>query len=281
MKIDQYYRRVFNENDICEELYCNPEIDISKYNLEDNQLYNKAVTINYSDIGKLQQLPEIDVSPDEWHRQNQQSWIMPDKYQQFDIAEWVLLQCNNEAEIQRAGAELIIYAERNLLDMLCYLKYLVDIMQENNIVWGVGRGSSVASFVLYKIGVHRINSLYYDLNFDEFGQVSASIANAEIIGFSQDYQLQFNRATSVESIINGAVLSGITITSLEADGSLSNNITVLYSDCNASESVDGIPSGELRGLLDLRDTELPKLTDQLDNFVFTYANEFNSIHNTK
>lgn len=168
MKIDQYYRRVFNENDICEELYCNPEIDISKYNLEDNQLYNKAVTINYSDIGKLQQLPEIDVLPDEWHRQNQQSWIMPDKYQQFDIAEWVLLQCNNEAEIQRAGAELLIYAERNLLDMLCYLKYLVDIMQENNIVWGVGRGSSVASFVLYKIGVHRINSLFYDLNFDEF-----------------------------------------------------------------------------------------------------------------
>ena len=93
---------------------------------------------------------------------------MPEKYQQFDIAEWVLMQCSNEEELQRAGAELLIYAERNLLDMLCYLKYLIDTIQENNIVWGVGRGSSVASFVLYKIRVHRINSLYYDLDFNEF-----------------------------------------------------------------------------------------------------------------
>jgi DNA polymerase III alpha subunit len=167
-KIDQYHRRVFNEHDICKVLYCNPEADVSKYNLENNQLHNRAIKTNYSDLEKLKQLPEIEVSPEKWHQQNQQSWIMPDKYRQFDIAEWVLLQCNGEAEIQRAGAELLIYAERNLLDMLCYLKYLVDTMQENNIVWGVGRGSSVASFVLYKIGVHRINSLFYDLNFDEF-----------------------------------------------------------------------------------------------------------------
>ena len=32
-------------------------------------------------------------------------------------------------------------------------------MRENNIVWGVGRGSPVASYVLFLIGVHRINSI--------------------------------------------------------------------------------------------------------------------------
>jgi DNA polymerase III alpha subunit len=52
--------------------------------------------------------------------------------------------------------------------LLKYLKYLVDTMRENNIVWGVGRGSSVASFVLFLLEVHRINSLYYDLSIDEF-----------------------------------------------------------------------------------------------------------------
>jgi DNA polymerase III alpha subunit len=41
-------------------------------------------------------------------------------------------------------------------------------MRDNNIVWGVGRGSSIASFVLYLIGIHRINSLYYDLSINEF-----------------------------------------------------------------------------------------------------------------
>jgi DNA polymerase III alpha subunit len=52
--------------------------------------------------------------------------------------------------------------------LLQYLKYLVDTMRKNNVVWGVGRGSSVASFVLFIIGIHRINSLYYDLSIDEF-----------------------------------------------------------------------------------------------------------------
>lgn len=168
MKIDQYHRRLLTEREVCDILYRNPDTDLSKYNLVENQTHNNAVRINYSDIGTLDKLLEIDVTPEQWHQTNQQTWLMPEKYQQFDIAEWVLGQCSNETEVQRAGAELLIYAERNLLDMLCYLKYLVDTMQENNIVWGVGRGSSVASFVLYKIGVHRINSLYYDLDFNEF-----------------------------------------------------------------------------------------------------------------
>jgi DNA polymerase III alpha subunit len=41
-------------------------------------------------------------------------------------------------------------------------------MRTNHIIWGVGRGSSVASHVLYKLGVHRINSLHYNLDIQEF-----------------------------------------------------------------------------------------------------------------
>lgn len=168
MKIDQYHRRVFSEREICDILYRRPDVDLINYNLDCPDLHNLAVKTNYSDLSSIERLPDIDTLPDVWHQQNQQTWLMPEKYQQFDIAQWVLEQCANEAEVQRAGTELLIYAERNLLDMLCYLKYLVDIMRENSIVWGVGRGSSVASFVLYKIGIHRINSLYYDLDFNEF-----------------------------------------------------------------------------------------------------------------
>jgi DNA polymerase III alpha subunit len=32
----------------------------------------------------------------------------------------------------------------------------------------VGRGSSVASYVLYLLGVHRIDSMFYDLDPSEF-----------------------------------------------------------------------------------------------------------------
>ena len=61
-----------------------------------------------------------------------------------------------------------MYQERNLFDLLRYLKYLVDVMTQNHVIWGVGRGSSVASHVLYKLGVHRIDSMFYDLAPEEF-----------------------------------------------------------------------------------------------------------------
>lgn len=168
MNLDQYHRRIFNEKDLCEILYNNPDCNLADFNLDNNKKHNLAIQVNYSDLTALKALPQIDVLPEQWHKQNQQCWYMPDEYKNFDIAKWVLDQCCNQAEVQRAGAELLEYAQRNLLDMLCYLKYLVDTMRENNVIWGVGRGSSVASFVLYIIGIHRINSLYYNLDFEEF-----------------------------------------------------------------------------------------------------------------
>ena len=76
--------------------------------------------------------------------------------------------CETEAELQRCGHELLMFQERNLFNLLKFLKYLVDTMNDNNVIWGVGRGSSVASYALYLLGVHRINSMYYDLDIGEF-----------------------------------------------------------------------------------------------------------------
>ena len=42
------------------------------------------------------------------------------------------------------------------------------MVRANQVLWGLGRGSSVSSYVLYLLGVHRINSLYYDLPIEEF-----------------------------------------------------------------------------------------------------------------
>jgi len=109
-----------------------------------------------------------DCSVEEFHATQQNQWHMPLEYQELDIAEYILNLCENEAELQRCGSELLLYQERNLFNLLKYLKYLVDVMTKNNIIWGLGRGSSVASFVLYKLGIHRINSLYYELDVGEF-----------------------------------------------------------------------------------------------------------------
>ena len=109
-----------------------------------------------------------DMAVPDWDHIQQQQWHMPDSYKTMDIAAHVLDLCDTDAELQRCGEELILYQERGLMDLLRYLRYLVDVMRENHVIWGVGRGSSVASFVLYKLGVHRINSLYYELDPSEF-----------------------------------------------------------------------------------------------------------------
>jgi DNA polymerase III alpha subunit len=93
---------------------------------------------------------------------------MPQEYKNLDIAEYVLGLCSTETELQRVGEELLLYQEKNLFNLLRYLKYLVDIMTENRVIWGVGRGSSVASYILYKMRVHRIDSMFYKLDIAEF-----------------------------------------------------------------------------------------------------------------
>lgn len=105
---------------------------------------------------------------EEYDTYHQAYWLMPQEYKDLDIARWVLERCSTDAELQRVGEELLLYQEYEMFDMLRYMVYLVDTMRQHDIVWGVGRGSSVASYVLYLIGVHRINSMMYDLDIREF-----------------------------------------------------------------------------------------------------------------
>lgn len=169
MDRDQYLRPLIHEKELIELLYANPGADLSGLYLSDPKKHNEAVKINFSDIAPINGLEHIDIDVDSWHQQNRNTWLMPKAYQNLDIAAWVLKQCNgNETELQRCGHELLEYAARDLLPLLKYLKYLVDTMNAAGVVWGVGRGSSTASFVLYKIGVHRIDSIKYDLPLEEF-----------------------------------------------------------------------------------------------------------------
>lgn len=122
----------------------------------------------------LQQVPELlqpalaDMTVAEFDVLKQNSWHMPDAYRHMDIVEHILSLCGTDAQLQRCGQELLLFQERNLFDLLRYLKYLVDTLRAHRMIWGVGRGSSVASYVLYLLGVHRIDSIYYDLEPTEF-----------------------------------------------------------------------------------------------------------------
>jgi len=168
INLDEYGRSIINDSELANLLYVNPQLAIDDIAIVNPEKYNTAIKSLYLDYKPLKKLATLNGSIAEYHANNQQQWFMPDEYKNIDIAKWVLDQCSNQNELQRAGSELMEYAERDLLTLLQYLKYLVDTMRKHNVVWGVGRGSSVASFVLYLIGIHRIHSLKNNLNFNEF-----------------------------------------------------------------------------------------------------------------
>ena len=165
--LDDYSRQILDEDQAVEMLYIDPTLDVTNMCLENVEKFNSASKkLHLNTV--LTQLQDLGISVDEFHARNQSNWHMPDEYKQIDIAKHIVELCKTDAELQRVGQELILYQERNMFDLLRFLKYIVDVMRDNNIVWGVGRGSSVASYVLYLIGIHKIDSIYYDLDVDEF-----------------------------------------------------------------------------------------------------------------
>ena len=73
-----------------------------------------------------------------------------------------------DGQEQRVKDELDAFKKMDMMNLLKFLHFLVTFMKQNKIVWGVGRGSSVASYVLFLLGVHKVNSIQYNLDWQEF-----------------------------------------------------------------------------------------------------------------
>lgn len=102
-------------------------------------------------------------------------WNIPDEYKNIDVVEYVAAKLLEEptpsdltSRAQRVTAELELYEKLGLIEVLQTLIFVINTLIENKVVWGVGRGSSVASYVLYLIGVHDVDSFKYGLNIEEF-----------------------------------------------------------------------------------------------------------------
>lgn len=161
---------IFDDNDLCNLMMQGRDVTDMKL-IVDPKVNIEAIIGVVEDPGMLIEwtFPDhTDISVPDWDAQKQRNWQMPQEYKDLDIAAHVLSLCQTDAELQRVGEELLLYQERNLFDLLRYLHFLVEILKQNRVIWGVGRGSSVASYVLYLLGVHKINSMFYDLDPHEF-----------------------------------------------------------------------------------------------------------------
>jgi len=167
MRLDQFGNPIFNS------------IDIFKFLYQGKLTNLKDITVDYSeDIEQLEQtagftfqrfneqLNQIDIA--DFDSALQSDWFMPEEYRDFDVKAWCLSRCNTVEQTKRVEAEMDAYEERDMIPLLQWTKHFVDTCNENGIVWGVGRGSSVASFVLFLLGVHQIDSVKYNLDWQEF-----------------------------------------------------------------------------------------------------------------
>ena len=171
MKTDKAGRIILDTNDCIELLYNdnfkdNIVVDIDS----DVDLYNKYTYIMNTGHQALEQITKIN-SIEEFDKLNQDNWFMPDEYKNLNIVEYLMEKARKKTHTLhylRTEEEIGVYEKRGLFNLLRFLIYLVDVMKARNIVWGVGRGSSVASYVLFLIGIHKVDSVEYELDFNEF-----------------------------------------------------------------------------------------------------------------
>lgn len=170
MKTDELGIPRFSNRDLIDMIYsghadkihvvlCDPSDDVDRFN----------AAMEEQGLDKLQKYIPLDVDQKTFDGVCQGEWFMPQEYKELDVYSFVMNKAGDDlAELERVEEELAQFKVRGMNNLLRYMIYLVDFMRENGIVWGVGRGSSVASYVLYLIGVHKIDSIQFGLDWREF-----------------------------------------------------------------------------------------------------------------
>ena len=165
MRLDKFSNPIFTEQDIFEASYKGLELSPNMTVSYSNEIESLEEQLGFTFQQPLQQ---DFLTVEEYDAALQSDWFMPDEYKQLDIENWVLCQAPDVIAYNRVLEELAEYKQRNMLDLLRWLKYFVDTCEKENILWGVGRGSSVASYVLFLLGVHSVDSIKYNLDWQEF-----------------------------------------------------------------------------------------------------------------
>ena len=146
-------------------------IDISTLLVEGDPLvddYNEWCR-QYDKPDYLLHVPsEMPNSPEEEHAARANTWFISDDVQQIKVREFLLELCRDDIARARVNDEMDLFEARDLIPLLQLMIFLVDHFRTNKIIWGVGRGSSVASYALYLIGVHHIDSIKYGLDVRDF-----------------------------------------------------------------------------------------------------------------
>lgn len=165
MKLDSFSNPIFSDIDLFESLYHGKELNNPNLIVESS----KEISSLEEELGfQFQRELTSNSSLEEFDKALQAKWFMPEEYFTFDVKSFCLEKCTSEVEIQRVLDEIDAFEKFGMTTLLQWLKFFVDTCYENNILWGVGRGSSVSSYVLYLLEVHDVDSIKYNLDWHDF-----------------------------------------------------------------------------------------------------------------
>lgn len=100
-------------------------------------------------------------------------WTIPDEYKNLDLEAYLFsLPIKQDSlydkRIERLALEIDLFERHGLNTVLRVLIYVVDQMRKAKVVWGVGRGSSCSSYILYLIGLHAVDPVKYEVEITDF-----------------------------------------------------------------------------------------------------------------
>lgn len=167
-KTNDYGDCIYTDDEAIDLIYSNPQIDISKLFFTDIDQYSKALKDLGINLPKINTVPKRNISVKDFDDQNINNWYMPEEYNNLDVKKFLLDKCQTKIEKDRVEIEYELFERKKFIKVLQFLIYFVNTLRKHNKVWGVGRGSSVASFCLFLIGVHKINPIQYNIDHKEF-----------------------------------------------------------------------------------------------------------------
>lgn len=193
---------------------------------------------------------------------------------------------NKISEIAQSLHQLRLDADRDIKTTVSFVNTtLSDIFEFNKALRavGTGAGSGAERANIEEQRDKSLKALAERLDIfvttQDDGQVTVSTANGIALLDNNLYALQHTVSPSTLTFSNGNNIPAITVSRLDAEGNQVGTAVELVSSGTNTDITTPLTSGRLKGLLEMRDTTITGLLDQLDNFAFALANEFNAIHN--
>ncbi len=152
--------------------------DIAKMILNGESIAHVYCLEHTQEVENFNKLPSCDLQVKYHNIDFKHDWNIPEEYKNINLREFLAnkIYINNLNKTEeyisksksRIDYELSLVEDMNLTGLFQCILYLIDVFTEHNIVWGVGRGSSCASYILYLMDLHCVDSIQYDIPANEF-----------------------------------------------------------------------------------------------------------------